>query len=70
MVLSFLSNLKIFILIAHVKVIGPESSGPYQERALTHKAVDCLIKATAKKALIHIFVLLARELPHLNVHFN
>jgi integrase/recombinase XerD len=27
--------------------------GPYQERDLTPKAVDCLIKSTAKRALIH-----------------
>ena len=26
--------------------------GPYQERGLTHKAVDCLIKSVVKKALI------------------
>jgi site-specific recombinase XerD len=27
--------------------------GPYEERSLTPKAVDCLIKSLAKKALIH-----------------
>ena len=27
--------------------------GPYEERALTRKAVDCLIKSVAKRALIH-----------------
>jgi len=27
--------------------------GPYEERALTPKAVDCLIKSVRKKALIH-----------------
>ncbi len=27
--------------------------GPYEEKGLTPKAVDCLIKSTAKKALIH-----------------
>ena len=26
--------------------------GPYQERGLTHKAVNCLIKSVIKKALI------------------
>jgi site-specific recombinase XerC len=37
--------------------------GPYQERSLTHKAVDCLIKSVVKKALIQ-----KRVHPHVMRH--
>jgi len=37
--------------------------GPYQEKGLTHKAVDCLIKSVVKKALIS-----KRVYPHVMRH--
>ena len=37
--------------------------GPYEEKSLTPKAVDCLVKSMAKKALIH-----KRIHPHVMTH--